>query len=122
MFVLTDEDNTALFCTINNLLLRHIMKIPKVKLIPKPESDEAKSIVGYKYNETAGTRHHLGGTPEGLDEMDYPVCPDCGNVMTFYAQIDSIGDKYDLADCMVIHNFVCFGCFTVHAQLTQTLT
>ena len=39
--------------------------------------------------------------------------------MTFYAQIDSIGDKYDLADCMVIHNFVCFDCFEVKAILSK---
>lgn len=98
------------------------MRIPKIKLIPHPETDEAKSIVGYTFNKTAGTRHHLGGTPDGLNEEDYPSCSDCKKVMTFYAQIDSIGDKYELADCMVIHNFVCFDCFTVKSQLTQTMT
>ncbi len=95
------------------------MEIPKVKLITYPETDEAKAIVGYKWNETAGTRYYLGGKPEGLNEADFPVCESCSNKMTFYAQIDSIGDKFDLADCMVIHNFVCFDCFTVKAQLTQ---
>jgi hypothetical protein len=98
------------------------MKIPNIKLIPQPDTEEAKAAVGYKWNQTADTRHHLGGKPEGLNEADYPTCSDCKKPMTFYAQIDSIGDEFDLADCMVIHNFVCFDCFTVHARLTQTLT
>jgi hypothetical protein len=97
------------------------MEIPIVKLTPQPETEEAKAIVGYKYNDMAGTRHYLGGKPEGLNEADYPCCDDCKTKMTFYAQIDSIGDSFDLADCMVIHNFVCFDCFTVKSRLTQTL-
>ena len=96
------------------------MEIPKVKLLTQPETEEAKSIVGYKWNDVAGTRHFLGGKPDGLDQTNYPTCDDCTNTMTFYAQVDSIGDKFDLADCMVIHNFVCFGCFSVKALLTQT--
>ncbi len=39
------------------------MEIPKIKLIPSPETNEAKSAVGYKWNETAGIRHFLGGKP-----------------------------------------------------------
>lgn len=98
------------------------MEIPQVKLIPQPETEEEKEIIGYKWNEVAGTRHHLGGKPDGLSKEEYPKCKDCGKTMTFYAQIDSIGDKYDLADCMVIQNFVCFDCLNVKAILTQTLT
>ena len=97
------------------------MKIPKIKLVPKPDDSEGKQAVGYKWNNTAGTRHFLGGIPDGLDITDYPKCDDCNQPMTFYAQIDSIGDDFDLADCQVIHNFVCFDCFTVKAQLTKTL-
>jgi hypothetical protein len=98
------------------------MKIPKIKLITQPETEEAKKAVGYEWNDVAGTRHFLGGEPDGIEEKDYPTCDSCGERMTFYAQIDSVGDKYDLADCMVIHNFVCFDCFEVKCQLTQTLT
>ena len=89
-------------------------------MITEPESEEAKDAVGYEWNKVAGTRHFLGGLPEGISEVDYPTCDDCGNTMTFYAQIDSIGDNYDLADCMVIHNYVCFDCFTVKCRLAQT--
>lgn len=95
------------------------MKIPKVKLVTQPETNEAKEVVGYKWNEIAGTRHFLGGKPDGINETVYPICNECNKTMTFYAQIDSIGDKFDLADCMVIHNFVCFDCFEVKAILSK---
>jgi hypothetical protein len=97
------------------------MEIPKIKLIPNPETDEEKSTIGYKWNKIAGTRHFLGGKPEEVSADDYPNCDDCKKKMTFYAQIDSIGENYDLADCMVIHNYVCFSCLTVKAQLMQQL-
>lgn len=98
------------------------MELPKIKLIAQPETVEAQEIVGYKWNDVAGTRHFLGGKPEGLNDSEYPICEDCKKTMTFYAQVDSIGDKFDLADCMVIHNFVCFECFNVKAILSQAFT
>src|SRR3712207_3722928 len=98
------------------------MQIPKIKLVPRPETEEANQGVGYEWNDVARTRHFLGGEPEGVRQTDYPKCNDCGNTMTFYAQIDSIGDAYDLADCMVIHNYVCFDCFSVKALLMQSKT
>ncbi|NOT73580.1 MAG: hypothetical protein HOP08_01540 [Cyclobacteriaceae bacterium] len=97
------------------------MEIPRIKLVTQPETQEAKDIVGYKWNDVAGTRHFLGGQPDGLEKSEFPTCDDCKKAMTFYAQVDSIGEKFDLADCMVIHNFVCFDCFTVKAILTQTI-
>ena len=48
------------------------MEIPKVKLVTQPETQEAKDIVGYKWNEIAGTRHFLGGRPDGLEESEFP--------------------------------------------------
>ena len=36
------------------------MEIPKIKLITNPETKEAKSAIGYKWNEIVGTRHFLG--------------------------------------------------------------
>ncbi len=96
-----------------------MIKIPKIKLAPQPEREEERNAIGYKWNETAGTRHFLGGSPEEKHDYDYPHCDDCDKVMTFYAQIDSIGDTYDLADCMVIHTYVCYDCFTVKSHLAQ---
>lgn len=97
------------------------MEIPKIKLVMQPETEEAKAVVGFKWNNIAGTRHYLGGKPDDLPETEYPVCDSCNSTMTFYAQIDSVGDKFSLADCMVIHNFVCFDCNTVNARLSATL-
>ncbi len=95
------------------------MEIPKIKLITSPETEDAKLAVGYQWNNIAGTRHFLGGKPDNLDEVDFPLCDQCSNKMTFYAQIDSIGDNYDLADCMVIQTFICFDCNSVKSQLNQ---
>ena len=98
------------------------MKIPEIKLIVSPETKEAQNTVGYTWNKTAGTRHKLGGTPDGINNKNYPVCNSCQEKMTFYAQIDSIGEDYDLADCMVIHQFVCFNCFEIESQLNKIST
>ncbi|MGI4739893.1 MAG: hypothetical protein ACRYG7_32390 [Janthinobacterium lividum] len=35
--------------------------IPEIKLIPSPETEEAKAAIGYEWNDVAGTRHKLGG-------------------------------------------------------------
>ncbi|MCC9168911.1 hypothetical protein [Pontibacter harenae] len=96
-------------------------EIPEIKLVPVPETDEAKKAVGYQWNDEAGTRHKLGGKPNRLSMEEYPTCKNCGEIMSFYAQIDSIGDDYDLADCCAIHVFVCFDCFTTESQLNQIL-
>ena len=37
--------------------------------------------------------------------------------MTFYAQLDGIGDEFALADCGLIYVFVCFNDFEVKAIL-----
>lgn len=96
------------------------MKIPEIKLIPNPETQDAREALGFQWNKVAGTRHKLGGEPDGITEEQFPQCNSCKNPMSFYAQIDSIGDNYNLADCMVIHQFVCFDCFEVTCQLNQT--
>ena len=95
------------------------MNIPEIKLVMLPETEEAQEAIGYKWSDTIGKRHFIGGKPKSLNDSDYPICKQCSEKMTFYAQIDSIGDKFDIADCMVIHNFICFDCFTVHAELSQ---
>jgi hypothetical protein len=94
-------------------------KIPKIKLVPIAETSESQSALGYTWNTDAGFRHFLGGEPDTRVGVDVPKCQDCGFEMTFYSQIDSIGEAYDLADCMVIHTYVCFDCFTVNSMLNQ---
>jgi len=75
------------------------MEIPEIKLIPTPQTEEAESAIGYKYNHQAGHRHKLGGKPDLIQDEEWPTC--CGTKMTFYAQIDSIGDEYDLAGLFI---------------------
>lgn len=93
------------------------MEIPEIKLMPVPETEEAKQAVGYKWNEKVGYRHRLGGQPNFIQGEEWPNCKQCQKRMTFYAQLDSIGDQYDLADCGMIYVFVCFGCFETKSML-----
>ncbi len=87
--------------------------IPPFKLIPQPLTDEAAELPGFKWaSPEMGTRHRLGGEPSFIQPADYPACPDCGEAMTFYGQLDSINDEFVLADVGLIFIFVCFGCFT----------
>lgn len=46
-----------------------------------------------------------------------PRCPDCREPMTFYAQLDSVGDTIDLADCGMVCVFVCLNHFTTSSVL-----
>lgn len=93
------------------------MLIPEIKLVPDPQTKKAKQAVGFQWNEEAGTRHKLGGTPNFIQNEKWPECTACRKRMTFYAQLDSIGDKYNLADCGMIYVFVCFGCFEIKSIL-----
>ncbi len=73
--------------------------IPPFKLEPKPLNEEAKNLPKFKCaGEEIGTRHQLGGNPDFIQKTEWPVCPSCGNKMTFYAQLDSINDEYIIAD------------------------
>jgi hypothetical protein len=94
-----------------------MLKIPEIPLVPAPETDEARAAVGYKWNDFAGKRHRLGGEPMWAQSPDHPSCPGCRELMTFYGQLDSIGDDYDLADCGLIYVFVCFDCFETACRL-----
>jgi hypothetical protein len=83
------------------------MKIPKIKLVPQPETGEAKAAVGYQWNklpaqDTFWVEHRTAFRRPTIRSAAF------AKTMTFYAQVDSIGDEFDLADCMVIHNFILF--------------
>jgi len=68
-------------------------KIPFFKLLPEPQTEEAQSLKGFQWaGEDIGKRHQLGGAPVGIKEADFPRCPECGKVMSFYGQFDSIND------------------------------
>lgn len=85
--------------------------IPEIKLVPHPESAEAISASGFKWaDDRVGKRNKFGGQPEWIQEADPQVCS-CGKEMTFYAQLDSIGDDICIADCGMVYVFVCFDCY-----------
>jgi hypothetical protein len=93
------------------------MKIPEIPLRPEPVSDEARAAIGFRWNDTAGRRHKLGGEPQWLQAPEVPFCDSCSQAMSFYGQLDSIGDDVSLADCGMVYVFVCFNCFTTRAVL-----
>ena len=93
------------------------MKIPEIPLRPEPTSAEAKESLGFKWASQVGNRHKLGGSPDWLASPEMPSCETCHSPMTFYGQLDSIGDNIVLADCGMVFVFVCFKCFTTRSIL-----
>ena len=98
-------------------------QIPEIPLIPKPQSEEAKRALGFKWagkdsnGKVVGMRHKLGGEPDIMQPLEVLECHSCGKVMAHYAQLDSIGDDIILGDCGMIYVFVCFDCLEVRAVL-----
>jgi hypothetical protein len=96
-------------------------RIPPFRLVAEPLSPEAEAAAGFRWAAAeVGTRHRIGGDPEELPGIDTPRCPGCGEPMTFYGQLDSIGDDYNLADAGVVAVFVCFDCFEAAARVGST--
>jgi hypothetical protein len=95
--------------------------IPQFQLVAQAMSAEAAELEGFEWADPeVGKRHRLGGAPDGLSEDDYPRCSGCGETMSFYGQLDSIGDHVVLADAGVVLVFVCFDCFTATAKVQST--
>lgn len=91
--------------------------IPEIPLIPSPQTDQARTAIGFEWaGPHPGTRHKLGGTPDWLQGDDTPTC-ECGRLMNFYGQLDSIGDRFSLADVGIIYVFVCPDCWTTKSIL-----
>ncbi|QHM73336.1 DUF1963 domain-containing protein [Mixta intestinalis] len=89
-------------------------KIPPFQLIPHPLTKKAEALPKFKKApEPIGSRHKLGGSPDFIQGGVWPDCPECGEQMSFYAQLDSINDNYCIADCGMIYVFVCFDCIEV---------
>lgn len=97
------------------------MKIPEIPLRPAPTSPEAHEALGFRYaSSEVGRRHKLGGAPDWLASPARPSCDTCNSNMTFYGQLDSIGDGIVLADCGMVFVFVCFDCFTTKSVLQSS--
>lgn len=93
------------------------MKIPAVPLVPAPDTPEAQAIVGFEMaGHPMGTRHRIGGEPDWIQDPDVPAC-DCAKPMSFYAQIDSLGDAVCIGDCGMVYVFICWDCLTTKSVL-----
>ena len=67
----------------------------------------AQLLPGDTVDEKAlGQRSKFGGQPNWIQNDDTPTCPDCGEPMTFVAQLDSIG--FDRANSAAAQGFM-FG-------------
>ncbi|AZQ68902.1 hypothetical protein EF888_18280 [Silicimonas algicola] len=86
--------------------------IPEIRLEMKPKTREAKAVVGFDWAEDGvGKRSKIGGRPDFLQGREDVGCDSCGEEMTFFAQLDSVGDEICFADVGMVFVFVCFDCF-----------
>ena len=95
------------------------MEIPEIALVPTPDNEAARCVLGFKRAKgSVGRRHKLGGRPDWQQTQGSRVPTCCGGKeMTFYGQLDSIGDEICLADVGMIYVFVCFDCFSTKSIL-----
>jgi hypothetical protein len=93
-------------------------ELPEVPLIPQIAHGSPANVPKNEWsNPILGTRHKLGGKPDLIQFDPSPKCPDCGEPMTFYAQLDSINDQVVIADCGLIYVYLCFGCYVSIAHV-----
>jgi hypothetical protein len=89
---------------------------PEIELIRRPRSVEAERLMRHEYAPVGvGDRNKLGGHPDWVQGEEWPEC--CGKRMTFYGQLDSVGDDIHLGDCGLIYVFVCFDCFSTKSLM-----
>jgi hypothetical protein len=94
--------------------------IPEIPLQLAPATPEAQAVVGFRWADAkVGSRSKLGGTPDWTHNAQVPECS-CRKPMSFYGQLDSIGDTVCLADCGMVYVFVCFDCFETKSVLQSS--
>lgn len=103
--------------------------LPEIRVeLSRPQRGE--KAVPLDYPDHLGMRTKLGGEPDWVQDFETPACVECGNDMTFVAQIDSIehdsklnplrrpalGKKdYMFGDVGMIYVFFCFECTTTQS-------
>ena len=93
------------------------MKIPSIPLVPAPRTAEATAAVGFKWaGEPIGKRHQIGGEPDWIQYEQVPHCS-CRQQMSFYGQLDSLGDRHAIGDCGMIYVFLCWDCLETKSVL-----
>ena len=98
--------------------MKGTLRLPEIPLALNPATPEARAAAGFKWAAgNVGRRHKLGGSPDWIQGAEVLTCPDCKQAMTFYGQLDSVGDQVTLADAGMIYVFVCFDCYTTTSVL-----
>lgn len=89
--------------------------VPPFKLLPQPMENQTSSPSVSQNAHEFNQRHQLGGQPEFIEpDEDIPTCR-FGKPMTFYAQLDSVSEKFMIADRGMVYVFICFDCFEARA-------
>ena len=87
------------------------MKLPEFKVEIVPLSAAAQRLVGFEWADAqVGSRSKIGGEPDTLQVSQAPACEGCDQPMTFFSQLDSIGDGLVFADVGMLLTYVCFDC------------
>lgn len=86
----------------------------RIKLLP--QDTRARNLPGFLYaDKKIGQRSKIGGSPDFIQEANWPICDECKQKMSFYAQLDSLNDEYCIGDCGMIYVFICFDCLETKA-------
>jgi len=95
-------------------------EVPAFRLVAQPITDTAANLGGFPHaSAEIGSRHRIGGEPSGPG-LAPPTCDECRQPMSFYGQLDSIGEGFELADVGVVAVFVCFDCFSAKAEIRSS--
>lgn len=55
-------------------------------------------------------RSKIGGNPDWIQNRTKVFCNSCKKEMSFYGQLDSISDSYNIQDSGMIYVFICYDC------------
>lgn len=84
--------------------------LPEIKLLRSDNQKIHFPDIGETLVTVIGNRNKIGGIPDWIQEDETPVCPSCGELMTFYGQLDSIDPEHAIDDCGMIYVFICLHC------------
>lgn len=93
--------------------------------------DENSNRLDPDCSDNIGQRTKFGGLPDKLNESPHPRCEECGRLLRFIAQIDSIEHKCDsnphsrdymeqqfmFGDVGMIYVWFCFDCLKPHTTM-----
>ena len=91
--------------------------IPEIPLKMVPESAVAKVLIEGGYGWQPGDENKLGGDPDWIQYDETPDCPECGEPMEFYGQLDHLGAIEALNGGGMIYVFLCRECYATESVL-----